>query len=195
MSRITFSIFFILFSFYDFSVAEQKVELRTPMNQLFNHKNHRTVFSKNGVACTDCHTFSIKSQSFDPLSPNVGGGNLKPNRKTCHECHLDKVDMPRPNQCTLCHLNVQKLAPENHKLSWKQRHGRFAQIDSDSCKQCHTDTQTCTQCHTQRNTLKPSVHRPNFRMMHSIEARSNPASCVTCHSTTSTCLQCHKGGL
>lgn len=169
-------------------------ELRLGMKDLFSHKSHGEVFKGNSISCTDCHSFAIKSPSKDPLATNVGANLINPSKRVCHECHMGKVNVARVNQCTLCHKSFQSLKPADHSLGWKERHGRFAQMDSDSCTACHSENQnSCLNCHTVKNNLKPSVHRPNFRMFHSIEARANPASCVTCHSTTSTCAQCHKG--
>lgn len=169
-------------------------ELTVSLKSLFDHKRHLAPFKDGSIGCTDCHTFSIKSPSFDPLAPNVAKGFLVPSRKVCHECHIGRVSLPRPNQCTLCHKEPAQLKPSDHALSWRSRHGRFAQQDPDSCTKCHSDNQnSCGNCHTQKNTLKPFVHRPNFRVMHSLEARANPSSCIACHSTTSTCVACHKG--
>lgn len=191
MSQIIFSVLFLFNSHYVFAV-----ETRQSIKELFDHKKHKDSFKSTGIACVDCHQFSVKSPSFDPLAKNVGAGYLKVNRMVCHECHLGKVQVARVNQCSLCHLHPEKLAPPSHKLNWKKRHGNQAQMDPDSCNGCHQENQnSCNNCHTQRNTLKPMVHRPNFRLTHGIEARSNPASCVTCHTNTNSCIQCHKAGL
>ncbi|MBK9294992.1 MAG: hypothetical protein IPM57_11235 [Oligoflexia bacterium] len=169
-------------------------DLAKPLNLLFSHKAHQNAFNKTEISCTKCHNFSVKPKGSDPLAEGVPSGLLKVSRKVCHECHMGKISLPRPNQCTLCHKNVEKLMPESHKKNWAKRHGHIAQLNSDACKDCHTD-KTCTQCHTQRDTLKPNVHRPNFRLTHSIEARANPQSCVVCHANTSSCTQCHTRGL
>lgn len=169
--------------------------LRLPVKNLFSHKVHGGLVDKKQVSCTDCHSFAVKSNGFDPLAKNVESGFLAMGSKVCHECHLGKVEGPRVNQCSLCHEEPEKLKPRDHDLAWRQRHGSFAQMNPESCKSCHQENQnSCLQCHAQRNTLKPMVHRPNFRMTHSISARANPASCVACHTNMSTCIQCHKGG-
>lgn len=174
--------------------SEAKPQLVTALNSLFSHKRHQLPFQSMGISCTECHSFAVKSQSFDPLAENVESGFLKPSRKVCHECHLGKIQTARVNQCSLCHLNPAQLKPESHKLDWRSRHGQFAQMDPESCNSCHRENQNaCSNCHTQRSTMKPNVHRPNFRMFHSIEARINPAKCSTCHASTSFCIQCHKG--
>lgn len=187
----------IVFSFSFASLATEKKnpQMRTPMKELFSHKFHDPLFQKAKVSCTDCHSFSVKSQSFDPLAKNVDSGFMKANKQVCHECHMGKVELPRVNQCSLCHLHPEKLAPSNHNLAWKKRHGHYSQMDPDSCNSCHKENQNaCQNCHTQKNTMKPMVHRPNFRLTHSIEARTNPAKCTICHTNTNSCVQCHKGG-
>ena len=192
MLRILISLIFL--SIQSFASESREVDLIKPLHLLFSHKAHENLFEKTDTSCTTCHTFSIKAVSGDPLDPGVPSGLLKVKKNVCHECHMGKVSVPRPNQCTLCHSHVEKLIPDSHKLNWKSRHGTFAQADPDSCKECH-GVRSCTQCHTQRDNLKPAVHRPNFRLTHSIEARANPQSCVVCHSNTSYCLQCHTKGM
>lgn len=178
------------------ATARESADLRLPVKQLFNHKKHTSAFSQTKLNCTDCHSFSVKSPGFDPLSINVGSGYLMPNRKVCHECHLGKVQVARVNQCSLCHLYPEKLAPESHKLSWPKRHGQFAQMDSNSCTACHKDNQnSCNNCHSQRNTVNSVVHRANFRLTHSIEARANPARCLACHTVANRCTDCHIKGI
>lgn len=169
--------------------------LREPVKTLFDHKKHRNPFNKSSTSCTDCHTFSVKAPSSDPLAAKVPSGYLQPNKKVCHECHLAKVSLARVNQCSLCHAQPEKLIPENHKLAWKKRHGHVAQMEPESCHACHKDNQnSCNNCHTQKNTLKPIVHRANFRMTHAIEARGNPARCTTCHTSSQFCSRCHESG-
>lgn len=162
--------------------------------ELFNHKKHLEKFKQMGVSCTECHTFSVKANTSDPLLPGVSKGYLIPDKKICHDCHLGKINIPRSNECVLCHTNTHDLMPESHKLNWKSRHGTFAEMDRDSCRECHSD-KNCTQCHVQRDTSKPQVHRPNFRISHSIEARMNPQKCVTCHTTVNSCVMCHTRGI
>lgn len=176
------------------ALSKDKPKLVKPMKSLFSHKNHLESFKKLDVSCTTCHSFSVKTQASDPLAEGVEAGLIKPDRKTCHQCHMEAISLPRPNQCTLCHADLKELMPKDHSQNWKVRHGRFAQIDQDACKKCHAN-KTCSECHTQRDALKPAVHRPNFRVTHSIEARAHPQSCVTCHSTNNSCTQCHTKGL
>lgn len=177
------------------SLDSKKPGFRLPIQELFSHKKHGSIFSKEKIACVDCHHFSIKSQGFDPLAKNVEFGLMQANLQVCHQCHLGKVELPRVNQCTLCHLQSEKLAPISHNLTWKKRHGQFALTDPESCVACHKENQnSCQNCHSQKNQLRTLVHKPNFRLTHSIEARVSPAKCAVCHTNTNSCVLCHKGG-
>lgn len=171
-------------------------ELRQPIKELFDHKLHNVALSSSGINCVDCHSFSIKSESSNPVANEIPAGLIHGSPKVCHLCHLGKVETPRVHQCSLCHLNLDQVKPPNHlNPQWKRRHGRYAQLAPDSCRLCHKENQlSCMNCHTQRNTVKPNVHRANFRLTHSIDARSNPAQCATCHSAASFCIECHQGG-
>ncbi|MCC6276655.1 MAG: hypothetical protein IT289_01925 [Oligoflexia bacterium] len=176
------------------STTSKNLSNTRPLKDIFDHKRHSESFKKMSISCTDCHTFSVKAVTGDPTAKGVPAGYLKPQSQVCHQCHMAKITVPRPNQCTLCHTNVGALMPKSHGAGWKSRHGRFAQTDPDSCKECHSEN-SCTKCHSQRDAARPNVHRPSFRFSHSVEARSNPQSCVVCHSNTATCTQCHTKGL
>lgn len=173
---------------------EKKTEsvLIFPLKTLFSHQKHMKKFDELGLTCADCHTFLIKSEKKGPLGRPVKEHFALGPSGICHQCHLGKLSFPRPNQCTLCHSNSQILKPKNHLISWKERHGKIAQMDRDACAKCHTP-QTCDRCHTKLDTMNPNVHRANFRLNHSVEARMNPQSCITCHREGSFCYDCHFG--
>ena len=173
-----------------YSVKDPK--LKDMLNKIFSHGHHLPYFKDLGVRCIDCHNFTVKNKSRGPLADPVKMKILKPNRKICHECHLGKIAIPRKNQCSLCHADIEVLRPNNHKLNWRRRHGIKAQFDSDSCKQCHQQNE-CSKCHLQRDNMNPNVHRGSFKYFHSIVARSRPASCVKCHQSASFCNDCHSG--
>jgi hypothetical protein len=166
--------------------------LTQPLDELFSHSKHKGTFDKLNMTCTDCHKFSVHGQGTEPLSEPIRGGYLRPYKQVCHQCHLGNVSFPRPNQCQLCHSNVETLRPDNHYQNWIDRHGRLAQMDRDSCAQCHT-SQSCAECHIKRNSIMPIVHPPNWRMLHSIEARGNPQKCTLCHQDAGFCVVCHSG--
>ncbi|MGE3975466.1 MAG: cytochrome c3 family protein [Bdellovibrionales bacterium] len=176
-----------------FSQSDQKYT--KPFPELFSHKSHEKIFLQSSIKCLECHSFSVKSKAQDPLGLPVAGGFIQGSRTRCHECHLGKVNFPRPNQCVLCHRDVVRLMPEDHHRSWMFRHGKIAQMNKESCVACHS-TNTCSECHIKRQSQKPTVHPPNYRIFHSVQARANPQSCMSCHSTQNSCTQCHqKGGL
>ena len=175
-----------------YSVNKKKVVLLAPLKTLFSHNKHLEHFKNLNVSCTDCHSFSIKSIIKGPLAKPVNIKALSPNKKICHECHLGQVSVPRRSQCTLCHKSVVDLKPKDHLLSWNKRHGIKAQMDSDSCRQCHMQNE-CSTCHLQRDNMSPKVHKGNFKYVHSIVARANPQKCIKCHQSKSFCNDCHTG--
>src|SRR3989339_1118621 len=89
-----------------YSVKDPKLKL--PLEKLYSHGHHALYFENLGVKCNDCHNFSIKSDS-GPLAPLVNIRALESNKKTCHECHLGQISIPRRNQCSLCHDDIAVL--------------------------------------------------------------------------------------
>lgn len=173
-------------------VKNTKALLNQPLKTLFSHPKHSSTFKQFGVQCTDCHRFSVKPEEAGVLSEPVPSGYLESSKQVCHQCHIAKLTLPAANQCTLCHRQTEELKPEDHKLSWTKRHGKMAQMNRDSCVQCHSPT-SCDQCHSRRDTLNASVHPGNFKMFHSIQARARPQSCMECHKSSSFCISCHQG--
>lgn len=169
---------------------KNKPQLVSPLERLFSHPKHLSTMEKMNVYCMDCHRFSIKSEKKDTLPKKVEGKYLKSSRSVCHQCHLGKIAFPRQNNCSMCHKKVKKLAPKDHYLGWKNRHGKMSQFDRDSCNMCHTQKQ-CASCHIKRDINDRKVHSGNYRRFHSVEARMKPASCVTCHRTIKFCIDCH----
>ena len=47
------------------------VEFAKPWPEIFDHKKHMTRFREMNVSCTECHTFSVKTTSSDPLNEGV----------------------------------------------------------------------------------------------------------------------------
>ena len=169
----------------------QRKEIHVPLERVFKHQKHMQAFKKMKISCQDCHRFSIKSKKTGGLPKSVNGKFLHPSKGVCHQCHLGQLALPRPNQCVICHTDVVVLRPKDHDQAWMKRHGRFSQLDSDSCKKCHTKS-GCSECHLKRDPLKNRVHSGNFRLTHSIKARANQG-CVTCHRSQKFCTDCHDG--
>lgn len=173
--------------------ATQDATLSQPLKSLFRHSKHEEAFKKLGVSCVDCHTFSIKQKEAGPITDVKPDGYIQAPRGVCHQCHLGNVQLPRPNQCLLCHAQTDTIKPKDHFLGWRERHGKMAQMNRESCTQCHTDS-SCSKCHLKTDRMNPQVHRPNFRITHSIHARANPQSCIECHKSPAFCRDCHYGG-
>ncbi len=178
-------------------------KLKMKLDRLFSHQTHKALFMKETTSssgnqmkidCQDCHRFSIKGKRKGILPKSVSNRYLKAPRFVCHQCHLGRVSFPRPNQCTLCHKDVNSLKPVDHLFNWQDMHGKMSQLDRDYCSSCHTD-RNCSNCHVKKDTMNPNRHRANFRLTHSIEARAMPGSCFTCHRSIRYCINCHKGGL
>jgi len=192
MLRIFIISAFFMFGMNAISRAGDRPELHQPLKQLFSHLRHGDAFKEMKISCRDCHMFSLKAKSQGPLAPDVDARLLSPNKMVCHQCHLGKVETPRPDQCSLCHKNTQLLRPSDHLIDWKRRHGKISQLDGDSCKKCHAQG-TCSECHLKRKSSVNRVHRGNFRMTHSTEARFRPNSCTVCHQSQGFCMDCHIG--
>lgn len=181
------------------SVQADGPKLVAPLKELFSHSKHKEVFFEQKRACTSCHDFSKRSSDSgptgEPAGPTgepVGAGHLKAPKESCHDCHKGPSPAKgmKTNSCLICHSSHQSLAPEDHALSWKTRHGRYSQQDPAACKKCHMP-RDCDQCHSYRDFLNPAAHPGNFRYIHSIAARANPASCITCHKSQTYCVDCH----
>lgn len=170
----------------------KKEEIHVDLKKVYSHKRHKGTFERMGISCQDCHSFAIKSENTGGLPKIVKKPFLNPPRMICHQCHLGKITLPRPNQCTACHTDVATVKPKDHTLNWSTRHGRFAQKDRDACNKCHNDSR-CSECHLHRDPIKALVHRAGFRLSHSIQARAKPESCVTCHRSSGFCMDCHEG--
>jgi len=170
--------------------SDKRPILVTLLKNLFSHSKHKSSFDKLGVSCQDCHLFSVKPTEKSPHGPNVTKNYVAPWKDTCHRCHLENISVPIPNQCELCHSDARKLAPRDHLLDWRQRHGRPAGFNEDSCRKCHKRNE-CSDCHLRHDNLKRRVHRGNFRLTHSLEARRRPQSCIVCHQSKQFCSDCH----
>jgi nitrate/TMAO reductase-like tetraheme cytochrome c subunit len=185
-SRATFLVVFLI------GLAASAIEMKLPIRDLFSHPKHESVFTKNSIQCTDCHNFAIRHVESGPLAPSVPFGHLKAPKNTCHQCHMGPSRFVKPTECALCHANLESIQPKDHATAWKIRHGKIAQMNRESCTQCHT-TSSCKNCHMLQDRQNPNVHPGNFRLFHSIQARLKPQTCVECHKARSFCIGCHKG--
>lgn len=185
---------FCLFTFFStLLMAENKSGLLRPMNELFSHQKHNSHFKNLNISCQDCHRFEIKTKEKGPQEKPIAREFLRPQQSICHQCHLEKIELPRNSQCTLCHIQgTKQLRPRSHEIDWKRMHGKMAQFDPDSCTTCHRKND-CSDCHLHRDRMNRRVHPASYKYFHSIEARVSPNSCTTCHQTPSFCIDCHSG--
>lgn len=162
------------------AVARWDPQQDTSPLDLYIHFKHFERFNAFGVPCALCH------QTPDSFN------RQKVNRMGCHHCH-NNPQSPSSKaarfKCTTCHKNLLQVRPENHNLSWIERHQSIAKQDKQYCYKCHKSF-FCTECHQNRDFVNKRMHSRNFRYYHSIEARSNPRTCTNCHQKTF-CKDCH----
>ncbi len=159
----------------------------------FDHAGHRKTFGEQGVACVDCHQFSLRIESEDSdLARSLSALALRPGAEACHTCHLPGIERVAnaPSRCLVCHRNLWPLLPEDHHAGWVRAHAMIARTDSANCEDCHRQ-QECVNCHARRDTIDTQVHERSFRFFHSVEARANPAECGSCHRADY-CIACHQ---
>lgn len=141
-------------------------------------KTHRTVASKPGNNCSQCH-----DQSY------------------CLDCHKGggiKGDM------TLETFG-RDYAPKSHRSDFIMIHPLKAKDSPQSCYRCHEQKQ-CNQCHDRfpKGSLRIKSHLmlgPDNQKYapaineHAVEARRNLQSCASCHPEGDVCVQCHRSGM
>lgn len=141
---------------------------------IFKHHDHNKIIDEEKVLCIYCH-------------PQHRGDDKK---GLCHKCHKNMNAVVRaPQNCTLCHEDLNSIKPKDHTSRWKQNHASVAKIDSASCTSCHRDN-FCSSCHTKRNDVGKASHTRNYIFYHSVEVRANPYKCKACH-VSSFCTDCH----
>jgi hypothetical protein len=173
-----------------------KTEHPTTALEKFSHDLHEGVFQRENIECFACHTTAARTDDEKEAADAIGTatGPFTPGKEQCHVCHYNPVaGNTAPDRCSLCHLDVQEIAPANHNFDWMNRHAVFAKADPARCEECHRPS-FCQECHNRRDETVRRVHDRNFRFVHGIEARANPMRCGQCHAQ-SFCEGCHvKGG-
>lgn len=140
-------------------------------------RSHRTLASKGGSNCIQCH-----DQSFCLDCHQGGGINADLSTETFGRDYI----------------------PKSHRGDFINIHPIKAQDDPQSCYRCH-DQKYCTQCHDRfpKGSLRIKSHLmlgPDHQQYapaiheHAIEARRNLQSCQTCHPEGDVCIQCHSQG-
>lgn len=141
-------------------------------------RNHRTLASKAGHNCDQCHT-----QSY------------------CLDCHQGggiNADLSTANF-------RRDYIPKSHRSDFVAIHPLKALDNPQGCTRCH-DTKFCQECHNRfpKGSMRIKSHLlqgpttgggPTQTYMwtseHSTEARRNLQSCQSCHPDGDVCLRCH----
>jgi hypothetical protein len=135
-------------------------------------REHRTMASRTGRNCVQCH-----KQSFC-LDCHSGGGI---------NANLEK-DAARLN-----------YIPKSHRSDFSSIHPIKAQDNPQSCKRCH-DQKYCNECHSRfpKGNMRIKSHLGSgdsksfiWTNEHATEARRNLQSCQTCHPEGDVCMRCH----
>lgn len=141
-------------------------------------RGHRTVASRAGHNCGECH-----KQSF------------------CLDCHSGG-GIDAKLETDAARLNY---IPKSHRSDFISIHPIKAQDNPQSCKRCH-DQKYCNECHSRfpKGSLRIKSHMmlgtggqgysPANASEHATEARRNLQSCASCHPEGDVCIQCHSSG-
>jgi hypothetical protein len=137
-------------------------------------RNHRTVASKAGHNCAQCH-----DQSWCLDCHQGGGINADLSRATFGRDYI----------------------PKSHRSDFVNIHPIKALDNPQTCYRCH-DQKFCNACHDRfpRGSMRIKSHlmlggngqryAPALNE-HPIEARRNLQSCQACHPEGDVCIQCH----
>lgn len=171
----------------------------------FSHQAHHNDRKGNVIACTVCHSNTLRAGAAD------AGNHSAPGMGVCVDCHNDRDRVPstkRMARCETCHstksAGLGSLAPrshmpvtekpQNHTRAFRRDHASDALADSKECAQCHTmlsgnQRNSCDECH---QVLRPRDHQITFREYdHGLESITSPDRCTTCHQVDF-CVACHQ---
>ena len=140
-------------------------------------RNHRTLASKAGKNCAECH-----------------------NQSWCLDCHQGGGINADLSTDTF----GRDYKPKSHRTDFVNLHPVKALDNPQSCKRCH-DQKYCSSCHDRfpKGKLRIKSHLmlgPDGQRYapalneHASEARRNLQSCQTCHPEGDVCIQCHASG-
>ena len=167
-------------------------------------RNHRTLASKAGKNCAECHTQSwcldchqggginadlsvdTFGRDYIPKSHRTDFVNLHPvkaldNPQSCYRCHDQKY-------CNACHARFPKgsMRIKSHLPSgsgqtfmWSSEHASEARRNLQSCQTCHPEGDVCLKCHSSRTGAKVNPHPKSFKG-DNISSRTNK-TCRVCH--------------
>lgn len=136
-------------------------------------RSHRSLASRAGHNCAQCHT-----QSY------------------CLDCHQGggiNADLSIANFGN-------NYIPRSHRSDFVQIHPMKALDNPQTCYRCH-DQKFCNSCHDRfpRGSFRIKSHLPGgtlgqtflWSSNHASEARRNLQSCQACHPDGDVCLRCH----
>lgn len=136
-------------------------------------RSHRSLASKAGHNCAQCHT-----QSF------------------CLDCHQGGGINADVTVATF----GRDYIPKSHRTDFVQIHPLKALDNPQTCYRCH-DQRYCNACHNRfpKGTFRVKSHLPNsstgqsylWTTEHSREAKRNLQFCQSCHPDGDVCLRCH----
>ncbi len=120
-------------------------------------------------------------------------------RFDCAICHpgvaqlqtLDDFPLPDTDACGECHMR-EKIKSSNHTFDWEHTHGPQAELNSQSCYQCHEELLDCNTCHEGDNLHTAlSPHPLTYLYSHGPDARMESRRCEGCHQDKIYCTECH----
>lgn len=151
----------------------------------FSHEHHISM----GMKCDECH--GNVAESAQIRSEHI------PAKPVCFTCH---DDWNSPNQCYICHKEINTETPPNsHKSgNFTTKHGQIFREESSNPNGDLATTPSCTMCHDNNQCIKchqetvPANHTNQWRMVgHGISAGIDRGKCTTCHKTDY-CFRCHE---
>lgn len=135
-------------------------------------RSHRSMASKAGSNCAQCHT-----QAY------------------CLDCHQGGGINADLSTATF----GRDYVPKSHRSDFVNIHPIKALDNPQSCLRCH-DQKYCSACHDRfpKGSMRIKSHLPSgssqtfmWSSEHSTEARRNLQSCQVCHPEGDVCLRCH----
>lgn len=138
-------------------------------------RSHRSLASKAGSNCSQCH-----------------------NQSWCLDCHKGGGINADLSTDTF----GRDYIPKSHRSDFVTIHPIKALDNPQTCYRCH-DQKFCTACHDRfpKGNMRIKSHMRSgttqtwsWNSEHASEARRNLQSCQTCHPEGDVCLQCHSSG-
>lgn len=171
-------------------------------------RSHRTLASKAGNNCAQCHdqsycldchkggginadlSVSNFGRDYVPKSHRSDFVNIHPikaqdNPQTCYRCHDQKF-------CNACHDRFPKgsMRIKSHLMSGNTQsinsvafgeHPAEARRNLQSCQACHPDGDVCIQCHSAK-TSGTNPHPRNWRSIsNNYKDKAGSKVCTKCH--------------